>query len=422
MSAVRTRESRTAAPREVRLVLYTPHEGQRAFHRSRARFRVLTCGRRWGKTLAACNDMVARVCEHPRSLGWWVTPTYKIGVRGWRLLTRALQGIIAPSGIKRGERTIELINGSVIEFRSADNPDSLRGEGVNHLVVDEAAMVPREAWEEALRPTLTDTRGSAVLISTPKGRNFFFELFCRGGDPAFGEWESFCFPTASNPYIAPEEIEEARRTLPVDVFRQEYEAQFLEDSAGVFRGLSGCVKGELEEPVRGREYVIGWDPAKYEDFSVLTVLDEARRHVVAWDRFNGVDYSLQVERLGVLHRKYNQARVIMDSTGAGDPLLESVRKHVTRRVEGFTFTSTSKQQLVEHLAVAIQEGSVSFPADLAVLRHELELYQYEITRAGNVKYSAPQGYHDDAVMSLALAVWGCRRVRGIGPVPKPKGF
>jgi hypothetical protein len=408
--------------REIRLILYSPHQGQLVFHNSRARFKIMTCGRRWGKTLAAGNDMVKRVCDRPRSLGWWVTPTYKIGNRGWKLLTRALSGVIAPGGIRRGERTIELANGSLIEFRSADNPDALRGEGVNHLVVDEAAMIPREAWEEALRPTLSDTKGSAVLISTPKGRNFFFELFCRGNDPEYDGWESFTFPTSSNPYIDPEEIEEARKTLPLDVFRQEYEAQFLEDSAGVFRGMAECIRGDLEDPVRGREYVLGWDPAKYEDFSVFTVMDEERRHVVAWDRFNGIDYSLQVERLGVWHRKYNNARIIMDSTGAGDPLLENVKKHVTRRVEGYTFTSTSKQQLIEHLAVAVQEGSVSFPKDLAVLRHELELYQYEITRAGNIRYSAPEGYHDDAVVSLALATWGCRKIRVHGPVRKPRGY
>ena len=414
--------SQKKKPREIRLVLYSPHKGQLAFHRSRARFKIMTCGRRWGKTLAAGNDMVEKVCEVPRSLGWWVTPTYKIGNRGWKLLSRALAGVIAPGGIRRGERTIELMNGSLIEFRSADNPDALRGEGVNHLVVDEAAMIPREAWEEALRPTLSDTKGSAVLISTPKGRNFFFELFCRGNDPEYAGWESFTFPTSSNPFIDPEEIAEARKTLPLDVFRQEYEAQFLEDSAGVFRGMGACVQGSLEEPVRGREYVIGWDPAKYEDFSVFTVMDEARRHVVAWDRFNGIDYSLQVERLGVWHRKYNSARIVMDSTGAGDPLLENVKKHVTRRVEGYTFTSTSKQQLIEHLAVAIQEGSVSFPKELPVLRHELELYQYEVTRAGNIRYSAPEGYHDDAVISLALATWGCRKMRVIGPVKKPRGY
>ena len=265
--------SQKKKPREIRLVLYSPHKGQLAFHRSRARFKIMTCGRRWGKTLAAGNDMVTKVCEVPRSLGWWVTPTYKIGNRGWKLLSRALKDVIAPGGIKRGERSIELMNGSLIEFRSADNPDALRGEGVNHLVVDEAAMIPREAWEEALRPTLSDTKGSAVLISTPKGRNFFFELFCRGNDPEYAGWESFTFPTSSNPFIDPEEIAEARKTLPLDVFRQEYEAQFLEDSAGVFRGMGACVQGSLEEPVRGREYVIGWDPAKYEDFSVFTVMD-----------------------------------------------------------------------------------------------------------------------------------------------------
>jgi len=200
-------------------------------------------------------------------------------------------------------------------------------------------------------------------------------------------------------------VEEARHTLPMDVFRQEYEAEFLEDSAGVFRGIMNCVKGDFEQPKTGASYILGWDIAKHTDFSVMIVMDTHRRHVVAYDRFNQIDYSLQLQRLKALADKY-KARVIMDSTGVGDPVLEQVKK-MGLFVDGYNFTSTTKQQLIENLAVAIENGEVSFP-HIPELIHELQLYQYEITRAGNVRYSAPQGYHDDTVIALGLALLGCK--------------
>jgi len=302
----------------------------------------------------------------------------------------------------RSLKRIELIQGSAIEFKSADNFDSLRGSGIHLLVIDEAALIDREAWEEALRPTLTDTKGKAIFVSTPKGRNYFFELFCRGQDPQYPEWESFVFPTSSNPYISPEEIEEAKRTLPDAVFRQEYLAEFLEDSAGVFRNIKACIQGDFEEPISSHSYVLGWDVAKHEDFSVMMVVDTSSRHVVAYDRFNQVDYTLQVSRLESLAKKYD-ATVLMDSTGVGDPILEQVLK-AGIKAEGFQFTNTSKQQLIEYLSVQLEQQKITFP-EIPELIHELELFQYEITRAGNVRYSAPQGYHDDCVISLALACW-----------------
>jgi len=378
---------------------YRPHPAQSKFHSSAARFKVCCTGRRWGKTLAASMEILKDALAHPGCLNWWVAPVYQQTMIAYRMLSRG-RGVIE-SDLKSLKR-IELIQGSAIEFKSADNFDSLRGEGIHLLVIDEAALIDREAWEEALRPTLTDTRGNVIFISTPKGRNYFFELFCRGQDPEYPEWESFIFPTSTNPYIDPLEIEEARKTLPDAVFKQEYLAEFLEDSAGVFRNIKGCIQGNFEEPQINHSYVLGWDVAKHEDFSVMIVIDTVSRHVVAFDRFNQIDYTLQIIRLESLAKKYN-ATVLMDSTGVGDPILEQAIK-AGIKAEGFQFTNTSKQQLIEYLSVQLEQQKITFPY-IPELIHELELFQYEMTRAGNIRYSAPQGYHDDCVIALALACW-----------------
>ncbi len=382
--------------------LYKPHDAQRQIHESPARFRIVACGRRFGKTLACVNEVVLHASKCRGSVSWWVAPVYQQTERAYRMVLNTLP----PDAIAvnhKSTRRIELINGSAIEFKSADRFDNLRGARVDFLVVDEAAMVDQEAWEATLRPTLSDTQGRAMFISTPRGRNWFYELFVRGQDPQYPEYESFSFPTSSSPYIKDEEIAEASATLPSDVFRQEYRAEFMENSAGVFRYVRKCVKGTLEEPQSRHDYVIGWDPAKHSDFSVITVVDIERKHVVAFQRFTGIDYTFQLQRLKAVATRYNNARVVMDATGPGDPLLEQVKK-LGLSVTGIHFTNATKQQLIENLALQIEQEKVSFP-EIPELINELSSYEYELTRAGNVTYAAPSGYHDDSVISLALAVW-----------------
>lgn len=397
-----------------KIVLYKPHSGQKQFHESpdinkRTRFRIACCGRRFGKTMACANEIIQHAFLIPKSVNWWIAPTYQQSMLAYRMIENAIQktGFVIEN--QKSEKRILLKNDSVIMFKSADNFNALRGEGVNFVVIDEAATIQREAWEQAIRPTLSDKNGKALIIGTPKGRNWFYELFARGCDPEQTEYKSYSFPTWTNPLIPESEIEEVRRSLPADVFRQEYEAQFLEDSAGVFRNIRECIAGQFEEPIRSKQYYIGWDIAKHQDFSVLVCMD-SNRHVVAFDRFNQIDYSLQLSRVQAMAEKY-KASVLMDSTGAGDPVMEQLRARGVM-VEGYNLSSQSKQQLIEHLAVGIEQRLLTFP-QIDVLINELQIYEYEITRAGNVRYNAPSGFHDDTVIALGLAYWKSKQTPAI---------
>jgi phage FluMu gp28-like protein len=383
---------------------YHAHPKQQVLHQSPARFRIATCGRRWGKTLACSMEMMKFALENERALCWWVAPYYRQAWIAYRIISQAIRDFVVHD--LKSYMRIELENGSILEFRSAENVDALRGEGVSFLVVDEAAMIKREVWEEALRPALADRKGKAVFISTPKGRNWFFDLYMRGLDRDFPDYESFRFPSASNPHLPASELEEVKKSLPADVVRQEFDAEFLEESAGVFRGIRHCVEGELEAPREHGEYVIGFDVAKHVDYSVITVIDVNRRHVVAFERFNQVDWKTQIDRLEALVRRYNHAKVWMDSTGVGDAVCESVYDRGID-VEGFVFTSISKKQLIQHLTLLIAERAITFP-DLPELLHELSTFQFHLTPTGQLSYSHPPGGHDDCVMSLALACWGLK--------------
>jgi predicted phage terminase large subunit-like protein len=214
-----------------RIKLPPLHQGQEQVWTSRARFKVLAAGRRWGKSRLGAALCLTELLEDRRA--WWVSPTYPIAEIGWRSikeLARQIPGIV----IREGDRQAAYGNG-FIQVKSADNSTGLRGEGLDLLIVDEAAHIRNwpEVWEQALRPSLSDRKGRALFISTPKGFNHFFELYQRGDKG--GEWASFHFPSESNPFLDPAEIEAARRDLPALVAKQEYDAEFVQLVGALFK-------------------------------------------------------------------------------------------------------------------------------------------------------------------------------------------
>ncbi len=409
-----------ATPRIVRVKLYAPHTGQKKIHRSKKRFRVVACGRRYGKTLLACNEIVGFALSHSNANCAWVAPWFRQSKVAYRLIRRAFaksgnQVIVNKSD---SELRLEFANGSVIQFFSAENHNNIRSEGYHFIVIDEAGDALRDpaVWFDSIRATLTDTDGQAVIIGTPKGRNLFFQLFARGEDPAFEEWESFHAPTSDNPCIPAKEIEAAKQELPEDSFVQEYLARFLEGGAGVFKGIDACIAGTLDpeyERITGHLYSIGFDPAKYQDYSVLTLIDASTKQVVGWMRINQIDYTIQLQMVADIAAKFG-AHVLMDMTGVGDPLLEQLQilaGQMGFTAEGYLFTNASKKALIESLQLGIQNRDISFP-DIPVLVNELRIFEYVMTKARQLSYSAPKGAHDDAVISLALAYMLAKQPRG----------
>ena len=206
------------------------HVVQEEIARHPARFKVVDAGRRLGKTRLGV--ILCMAIGLAGGVAWWVAPTYGVASIGWRLL-RQLAQQIPGTEIREGDRRIEFQTGGIVQVKSADNPDGLRGEGLDFVVLDEAAFIKEDAWSQALRPALSDRQGGALFISTPRGRNWFFDLYndAQGRD----DWQAWQFPTSANPHIAPEEIESARSLLPALIFAQEYEAQFTSSFGAMFK-------------------------------------------------------------------------------------------------------------------------------------------------------------------------------------------
>ena len=269
-----------------------------------------------------------------------------------------------------------------------------RGRKYARVFVDEAAHAPQlEAdWTMAIRPTLADLEGDAWFLSTPFGHNYFHRLWVNGQDGKPG-WKSWQMPTSTNPYIKPAEIEAARVELPADAFAQEYLAEFLADAANPF-GVN-AIRACITDYVPRVPTVWGVDLAKSHDWTVAVGLDQGGR-VVAFQRWQS-DWRNTAARVAAM---IGNTPALVDSTGVGDPIVEQLQQSCPL-TEGYKFTMTSKQQLMEGLAVAIQQGRTGFPEGPIV--NELELFQYEYRPSG-VRYTAPAGMHDDCVDALALAV------------------
>lgn len=363
-----------------------PHPAQKQVLDSDARFKVLMCGRRFGKSLVSQNISIQRGIARERVA--YITPTYQLGKMFFKEICKLL-----PEKIYRKNESdlyIDFLTGGSIRFFTGERLDAMRGTKFHLVIIDEASYIPNleDGWNNSIRPTLTDYKGKAIFLSTPRGKNYFYSLFMRGGEP---DWESFKFTTYDNPHIDASEVDAAKAQLPSVVFKQEYLADPMENAANPFGSefINACTKA-----TSGVAAYYGIDLAKSVDWTVIIGLDK-QGNVVHFDRFQK-DWMQTKETISLLPKNIP---ILIDSTGVGDAIVEDLQKKFSN-MTGFKFTSVSKQQLLEGLANAIQTKSISYPD--GPIKQELEVFEYTFTPTG-VRYSAPQGFHDDCVIALALA-------------------
>ena len=380
----------------VGLKLHNPHPAQKQVLDCDKRFIVMMAGRRFGKSLISQTISIETAVNKKRVA--YITPTYQLG----KIFFKEIVDLLPLEIYSKNESdlVITFITGGSIRFFTGERLDNLRGLKFHLAVIDEASFIPNleDGWLNSIRPTLTDYKGKAIFLSTPKGKNYFFSLFSK----AEPDWQSFKFTTYDNPYIDPQEIDDARRQLPEVVFEQEYMANPAENAANPFGSqyIRNCIHPITTMPV----VAYGIDLAKSVDWTVIVGLDEDG-NVAYFDRFQ-MDWHNTKQTI----LRLPKCPILVDSTGVGDPILEDLQREGVM-IQGLKFTSSSKQQLMEGLQAAIHQGKIGYPE--GIISQELEVFEYMYTATG-VKYSAPSGFHDDAVMALALAWQNFSLKRGTG--------
>lgn len=388
---------------------------QRAILNSSARYTVTEAATKVGKTASH----IVWLFEQALTLKinqrvWWIAPTIgQAKIAYDRMKVQITDRSVFTSN--ETHRTITLITGGIIEFKTAEKPDNLYGDDVYAAVFDEFTRAREEAWY-ALRSTLTATSGKCKFIGNVKGKKNWghkMAMKAKAGEPNFEYFKITAYDAANEgmktkddrPFI--EEIEDAKRELPEAVFNELYLAIPNEDGSNPFGidYIRRCVKeyqfGEVDS--------YGIDLAKSFDYAVICGLDKQSR-VSKLDRWQSDWGSTKRRILETIGNK----QATIDSTGVGDPIVEELQ--TTRpNITGLKFSQTSKQQMMEGLAVAIQNQEISIHPSMTWLIDELESFEFVYTRTG-VKYSAPEGMHDDGVCALALAYKQKREVVKKGKV------
>lgn len=380
------------------------HPPQRQVAQEARRFNVLDCGRRFGKTVFGLNR-AKQSLRKGLPVGWFA-PTYKLVLEVWIEAKRSMADEIVSAN--KTEMRLELRNGAIFEMWTLDDEDAGRSRKYARVVIDEAAMVKNlmRAWQSSIRPTLTDLKGDAWFMSTPKGRNGFWHLYQRGIDPTETEWAAWQMPTSANPYIDLAEIEAARNELPELTFEQEYLAVFLESEGAVFRNIAACMHAPETTPDehRGHTIIAGCDWAKQRDFTAFSFGCIQCRCEVARDRFNQIDYAFQRARLQRLCDLWRPKAILTETNSIGTPIFEELER-AGLPVVAFETTAMTKPPLIENFALALERTEWQFQPD-PTWTAELEGYERKVSpTTGRSQYSAPEDGNDDTVMARALMVW-----------------
>ena len=389
------------------------HDGQKKVAQSNSRFKVLSAGRRWGKTRLGVWLCLEKAWTGGRA--WWIAPTYAMALEGWKDLRNI--GIEYGTIVKESEKTIITPTGGMVSIRSSDNPDRLRGAGLDFVVLDECAFMKPNVWAEVIRPTLTERQGGALFISTPKGFNWFEDIYNKA--EKLPDWERWQLPTQTNPFVPVSELDIAKEEIGSYLYSQEYEAKFVEFSGGIFKedwiktakknvvtimNNNGYYEDKIEWTI-GEEKVFDSDLMKYATVDLATSTKET------------ADYTV----IACLGKTPNNKLILLDM--------------VRQRLEGPDIIPKIKQKIQEHdlqyvgieragyqlsiIQIARREGLIvkELKPDKDKVNRALPLsafmeggsmfFNQAITDYDDLKRELlqfPDGEHDDMVDALAYGV------------------
>lgn len=369
------------------------------------KYSIIVAGRRTGKTFNAVQWLVEELLSNADMAGLWVD-TVQVNLDSYvkRYFQPLLKSVWHLCYYNERKGFLELPNKSYIDFRSSQKPEYLEGFGYQRGVINEAGIVLKksELWHNSIYPMTKGEGTRFKIIGTPKGKNLFHKLHAQGSDESNPEYKSFHFSAYDSPFWNKEELDRVKNLVPLQVWQQEYLAQFVDGGGSVFRNLDRIQSNTWQEqPTANVDYILGIDLAKHTDFTVITVMELSTGKVVNIDRFNQLDWSTQKARIVSMWTKWNKGTVIVDSTGVGEPVYDDLR-NAGIPIHPYKFTNPSKKLLIQNLMVAIENGSITIPNTYDTLVNELELFEVQITRSGVTTYNAPDGMHDDCVISLAL--------------------
>ena len=369
--------------------------------KSGSKYVTVVAPRQTGKSYLGLQVVLYWALNWPGSTIFWCAPTYQQAKKPMDELYNAIHESGIVKSLNRSDFEMQLNNGTKILFRSTERADNLRGYTGDFMIVDEAAYHAEEVWSSVLKPIML-VRGKTILfISTPRGVNWFKHMYDAGQDPDQTDYASCRMHYTDNPFLDAKELEEAKRTLPEHIFKAEYEGTFTDSGQTVFDMRNITTSRQWPRP-NGKVYC-GIDLGRANDWTVATFMDQDGKIVEIY-RNNMQEWSTMVNEMLVLIKKWN-ATVLVEVNSIGDVIFEQLKKQ-WQNTHPFVTSNKSKNDIIEALAVDLHDGRVVIPHQdiFEALWFELDIFEYEYSpKSRMIRYNAPNGFHDDTVMSLAIS-------------------
>lgn len=376
---------------------YKPHENQKAIHHSinnePHKYYVINIGRQFGKTMLGINQLLYWMINHKGCNIGWVTPIYK---QGKKVFTE-LEKVTRASGLFEYDKSELIVRGfnSTVSFFSGERPDNIRGNTFDFLIIDEFAFTREELWSEVLSATVLVKGKKVLFISTPNGKNHFYKLSIQPNYDT--RYKYIHYTSYDSPFINHLDLEERKRSLPNHVFRQEYLAEFIDDSSGLFVNVRDCIG----TPKESTKLFGGLDIGRADDYTVLTIINENNEQVYC-ERWRQTEWSKIIDSVAIEINKH-KCKTYVEVNNQGDVFYEMLQKKCGNLVYPYVTSAKTKPIMIEDLAVLFEQKDISI-LDIDWLIDELCAFTYIYNpNTRNVQYSAPQGVHDDSVVSLALS-------------------
>lgn len=397
---------------------------------------ILRCGRRFGKSELCAREALKFAVRNPNTTTWWVSPFYELSTIGHDYFAEFLARERLYDQLIRKKYTDPHLfyifkNGAKLRFKTSENEEQLIGRGIGCLIFDEAAVAKASVWAKLSFGLLDNPNSLVLLLSTPRGRNWFHdkEMFAidsggsfyeggkivpgHEGDPG-NPWAVFHYTTYDNPLFTREHVEkfiEENNYSPEEIER-EILAMYNAGAMDAFPGWDKCLI-ESAAPQAGHRYIAGVDLGHKRDFCAMSVWDMREVREVFIERWRDPAWFTQIQRIANIARRYNNCRIIMESNSPGDPVIEDTRVGYGLDVEEWYTGQRNKSLLMKQFGVGCSRGELGLVND-PVANSEMEAFTIlKADRTGLFSGSAPSGKHDDTVIARMLGYWGCTGYSGI---------
>ena len=365
-------------------------------------YHVVCCSRQFGKSFLLTQLILYYAINEPNSKVLFVSMSYQ---QANKVFNNLIKGIEKSKIIKKkngAENSIILTNDSEIYIRSYQRPDLIRGLSATTLIIDEAAWIKDEDWQGVFRPTLSTEGKRGLLFSTPRGRNYFYEMAMKGLSGEYPNYHYYHSTYRENPLANLGEIEDAKKSLPEKIFRTEYEAEFVSGAMSVFENVKNCIKPP-RKPIKPTIGSI--DVGRQDDYTVFTIMQDS--DVVYQGAWRLESWSGIISHILEAAKNNKVKTIYVEVNGLGDPfyemLINSIGKaRLSISVKPWVTSNSSKQNIIEQLIEDFSTGNIAIPDDHELLE-QLENFECEYSpKSRAVKYGGRPPFHDDRVMSLAI--------------------